>query len=168
MMKQSKKTVIKKKRGEGNRNAAGNPGGGRSTLYRPEYDEQVKRLALLGLSDEEMAEFFEISASALYAWRKEFPSFNEALRAGKIEADGKVARALYKRALGYRYNETTLEAGKLTKVVTKHIPGDVGAQTLWLKNRQRDKWRATDINLSDLTDDQLDRLLNLLQNGAQP
>ena len=34
--------------------------GGRPSLYRDEYVTQVRRLALLGLTDEEMASFFEV------------------------------------------------------------------------------------------------------------
>lgn len=159
------KNENKSKRGapKGNRNSAGNKGGGRPTSYKTEYDQQAFRLSLLGLSDAELADFFEISVSTLNAWKKEYLSFSDALRRGKTEADGKVARALYKRALGFEYTETTREAGKLIKTVTKIVVPDVGAVTLWLKNRQRDKWRDREIDLSDLSDEQLDRLLDRLK-----
>lgn len=58
--------------------------------------------------------------------------------------------ALYKRAIGYSYEETTWEFGikedgkfglVLTKVVVKEIAGDVTAQIYWLKNRKRDTWK---------------------------
>ena len=59
--------------------------------------------------------------------------------------------ALYKRAVGYTYNEVTRESVKdqatgedslqVTKVVTKQVAPDTTAQIFWLKNRRPDRWR---------------------------
>ena len=65
----------------------------------------------------------------------------QALKKGKDWADVQVENALFKRATGHDYEEMTWEDGKLTKVVKKHIAGDVTAQIFWLKNRRPDLWR---------------------------
>lgn len=59
--------------------------------------------------------------------------------------DREVENALFKRAMGYEYDEITeeYEMGFLTKkkVVRKHVPPDTGAQVFWLKNRKSDVWK---------------------------
>ncbi|KRN61631.1 hypothetical protein [Carnobacterium maltaromaticum] len=70
----------------------------------------------------------------------------ESLKKGKEIADYQVEDALYKRAIGYEYEEETrqlTESGAFTttKIVTKHVSPDTGAIALWLKNRKRDSWQ---------------------------
>ena len=90
-------------------------------------------------------------------WRREYPEFGEAVQAGKDEYDTeRVEKAFKKRALGYRYMETTREPlilGKgnertivdeklqITKQVSKHVSPDTAACFIWLKNRNRDRWK---------------------------
>lgn len=81
------------------------PKPGRPTLYREEYAEQAHRLALLGLTDAEMAQFFEVSAATLYRWKNEHPQFCESISRGKLPADANVALALYQRACGCSHPE---------------------------------------------------------------
>ena len=52
-----------------------------------------------------------------------------------------VENALFRRAIGYEYDEVTYECGVETKRVRKHVVGDVTAQIYWLKNRRPDLWR---------------------------
>lgn len=122
------------------------PGPGRDSLYDPSMNDQARKLALLGLTDEEMAEFFGISKPTFYAWQQENPAFFYSVNEGKIVADANVADSFYKRATGehveiekaYR-NKTTgdVEIVKLKSF----IPGDAGAALNWLKNRRSEKWR---------------------------
>lgn len=153
-----------------NKNAVGNDGG-RPTKYKPEYAEQAFRLCLLGLTDEELAKYFEVDPSTVSNWKNDHVEFLEAVIGGREKADGKVAEGLYKRACGYEFDEVTFERIVLDdtpveelkdqenddvkkdaykkKVVTKHLPPDPGAAMNWLKNRQKTKWRdSTDVNVS--------------------
>ena len=119
---------------------------GRPTSFRPEFTEQAFRLALLGAVDEDMAEFFGVSIPTFYAWKKNHPEFLKALTRGKVEADATVAHSLYHRANGYSHNAVKIfmPAGAKEPVYapyTEHFPPDTAAATLWLKNRQPDKWR---------------------------
>jgi hypothetical protein len=156
--------------------------GGRPTKYKPEFSRLAYQMALLGATDIQMAEAFDISESTIYEWKK-IRRFSEALRKGKIEADSKVAQALYKRALGFTYNETTFEKidGKANlqittaneivtvdaykkKVVTKYLPPDTGAAMSWLKNRQKELWRDKQvIEFEKMSDEDLDKIIEGLK-----
>lgn len=122
------------------------PGPGRDSLYDPAMNDQARKLALLGLTDEEVAEFFGIHVATIYRWKNEYPAFCEALNAGKVAADANVAESLYKRATGefieFQKAYKNRETGAVEVVTLKQwTPGDPGAAKLWLTNRQPTKWR---------------------------
>lgn len=104
-----------------------------------------------GLTDEQIAANMGIATSTLYEWKKQHSEISEVLKKGKEVVDRQVENALLKRALGYRYKETTRELitdkqtglSKLvvTKVVEKEVIPDTTAQIFWLKNRKPEEWR---------------------------
>jgi hypothetical protein len=100
----------------------------------------------LGLTDKEMAGFFEISESTFNLWKQKHPMFSESIWRGKAVADSKVAESLYRRAIGYSHNENRIFQFKGEPVVVpyiKHYPPDTQAAALWLRNRQPKTWRDT-------------------------
>lgn len=129
---------------------------GRPTLYRDEYVEQVRRLALLGLTNDEMAKFFGVGPSTFDRWMATHDEFRCAINESKLLADGDVALSLYKRALGYSHPDVHISnfQGMITVTdIVKHYPPDTGAAFIWLKNRQPHKWKdkvevKEDINLN--------------------
>jgi hypothetical protein len=132
---------------------------GRPSLYKGEQtDNQIHRLALLGLKDRELADIIGVSEETFNLWKLDHPSMLQSLNNGKAEADGKVAFSLYQRALGYDHPEDDIrifkdkETGKLDTIITpivKHYPPDVTACIFWLKNRQRETWR--DVHKTEVT-----------------
>jgi len=117
---------------------------GRPSKYQPDYPQQARRLTLLGLTDEEMATFFEVDVRTIYNWDNEHPEFFQARARGKAHADGRVAEKLYHRALGYNHPEvhiTAFQGEVIITPITKHYPPDTQAASWWLKNRQPTKWR---------------------------
>jgi len=120
-------------------------GQGRPTKWRPEYDEQVYKLCLLGATNKEIADFFKVEVSTIHYWLTHEPSFSSSVTRGREVADSNVAKSLYQRAIGYTHKEmiTASYQGQITdtKEVIKHYPPDTPAATLWLKNRQPQKWR---------------------------
>lgn len=130
----------------GNQYALGNCGGA-PTEYSLKCAEQAYKMCLLGATDKEMANIFNIAESTFYLWISKHLEFSEALMRGKTMADANVAKSLYHRALGYEHKETITATfqGKITDTmeVIKHYPPDTPAATLWLKNRQPAKWRDT-------------------------
>lgn len=130
-------------------NSENSNSGGRPTKYKEEFVDKVYKLALLGATDKEMADIFDIVESTFNEWKLKYPKFSESLKKGKIEADANVSERLYKRALGYQYKEITKqyegngENRKLIKdsVTTKTLAPDPTAQIFWLKNRRKNEWR---------------------------
>lgn len=128
------------------------PGPGRDSAYSPEMNDMARKLALLGLTDEEMATFFGVHVSTYYRWKADNPAFHEAVNAGKIIADANVAESLYKRATGehVQIEKIVKKDGvhEVIKVMT-YIPGEAGAAMNWLKNRRRQDWQdKVDVNHS--------------------
>src|SRR6266568_2738045 len=119
---------------------------GQPTRYEPAFCPRARRLALLGLTDTEIADLFGISPDTLYEWRRRHLEFSDSLDAGKIEADSRVAEGLYNRARGMsmpavKIFQGTPEGGPVIVPHREHLPPDVGAAKLWLRNRQPEKWR---------------------------
>lgn len=119
---------------------------GRPTKYKPEYNEQARKLCLLGATDEELADFFEVHVDSIYEWKKTHPEFADALKLGKRIADANVAEKLYKRATGYSHEAVKIFADPKTGAemvvpYTEHYPPDTTACIFWLKNRDKERWR---------------------------
>lgn len=94
-----------------------------------------------GLTDEQIAHNMGVSVATLSNYKNKYLEILEALKKGKEVVDIEVENALLKRALGYRYDEITIEDGEETKRVTKEVQPDTTAQIFWLKNRRPDLWR---------------------------
>lgn len=117
---------------------------GRPVEYDPQYAISVLDLALLGLTNEEMATVFHITPETFKSWCDKHPKFLRAIAEGRHEADGRVAKSLFKRALGYSHDDEHISVydGVVTRTkITKHFPPDTNAASLWLRNRQPRRWR---------------------------
>lgn len=130
---------------------------GRPLLYNKAYHcKLVYRLALLNLSNPEMCIPLDISLNVFNDWIRYHEEFKKALLAGREQADAKVARALFRRAVGWGTLEEEVVSRKIkdnngnerleTKTIPKRkrYPPDVAAIALWLRNRHPDKWHITD------------------------
>jgi hypothetical protein len=118
--------------------------GGRPTSFKAEYIELAYKFCLLGATDEQLAEFFNVAKSTINLWKQKQPKFLDALKRGKVVADANIAHSLYRRGIGYSCQETHASnyKGTITLTeITKHYPPDTTACIIWLKNRQPDKWR---------------------------
>ncbi|MFZ5783986.1 MAG: helix-turn-helix domain-containing protein [Pseudomonadota bacterium] len=121
--------------------------GGRPSKFDDRYIGEAYGLALLGATDKEIAQFWQVSEATLNTWKQQHPEFLESLTRGKVQADTEVSRRLFQRAIGYsneRAVKIFMPAGAKEPVYapyTEHYPPDVTAAIFWLKNRQRTKWR---------------------------
>lgn len=128
--------------------------GGRPSKYEthvlPRMIE-IEGWARDGLTDEQIARNIGVALSTFMTYKNKYPELSEALKRNKAVADREVENALFKRAVGYTYEEVTKElkhdtsTGEcklvVTKVVTKEVQPDVTAQIFWLKNRKPKEWR---------------------------
>jgi len=117
----------------------------------PESLILIEGWARNGLTEEQIAHNMGINVKTLWEWKTKFGPISNALKSGKEVADLAVENALYNRAVGYEYEETTeelrfnRETGQKEMVVTKRVkkmvPPDTVAQIFWLKNRKPGEWR---------------------------
>ena len=122
-------------------NSQDEPNGvGRPTKYKEAFNEQVFEMSLLGLTDTQMATIIGINQDTFNEWKKVYPIFSESLMRGKEDADGKVAKAMYKRALGLTIIEEALTKDGQIVQLRKELPPDTPAAKHWLANRQRKLW----------------------------
>jgi hypothetical protein len=129
---------------------------GRPTAYREEFSEQARKLCMLGATDAEMADFFEVNESTINNWKVSRPEFFHSMKEGKSIADATVAESLYKRAIGYSHPDVHIanyQGETVITEITKHYPPDTAAAFIWLKNRRPREWRdkieiKEDVNLN--------------------
>lgn len=122
--------------------------------------EKTYELCLLGCTDKILAKFFDVAGCTIDYWKQQYPAFAEALSRGRMEADARVALALYQRAIGYSHPDTVIltqrvdiydEDGNKIETRTeplivptiKHYPPDTYAAHKWLTIRQRELWSET-------------------------
>lgn len=117
---------------------------GRPSSYRAEFAKQAYSLCLLGATDADLARAFDVSEQTVNAWKSAHPDFLESLKAGKEQADAKVAQSLFRRATGYSHRAVKIfcNAGVVTEApYIERYPPDTTAAIFWLKNRRPDQWR---------------------------
>lgn len=120
--------------------------GGRPTKYSPAHPKNVYHLALLGATDKDIAFGLGVSESTINNWKLQHPDFELQLSRGKMEADAKVAHALYRRALGYSHRAVKIFCNSKTSEITQvpyieRYPPDPTSIIFWLKNRRPDLFR---------------------------
>jgi len=145
-MDESGNSFERKKRGAplGNRRGLGNRGGGRKTVYSPRLAVVARKCCERGMTDIEVADMLGIGLATLYRWKLEHPGFSRVFKLGKAEADDRVERSLYSRAIGYDYvaeKPAMTRHGQKTMRYRAHIPPDTAAAVWYLKNRRPDRWR---------------------------
>jgi hypothetical protein len=140
-----------------------------------ELNPLIKRLAELGLGESEIVYSLGLTKSKFEELKKE-KGIRDALEKGAKDRAHKVEEALYRRAVGFEYEEVLStqaestkpsvssrsrkssteipvtgglksEAKSTLKTVSKTVIPDVTACIFWLKNRLPDKWKEPkDIN----------------------
>lgn len=126
--------------------------GGRPSSYNEKYARLAYELAKLGATEKEIASILGIDQRTLTRWKKGFEEFCLAICNGKNDGNLTVKRSLYKKAIGYKFTETTKQKGimenesgemvpaTIIRTVTKHVPPDVNACLSILRNRKKKEW----------------------------
>ena len=125
------------------RNNAGQLLAERNRIFLPDHLNQVRAIAMRGITEKQMCEMFDIHPRQMGLWKAQYPAFKDALEQGYTDADAAVLGALYQSAVGYTHDEEKIFQwdGEVIRADTiKHYKPDVNAIKLWLTNRQRDHW----------------------------
>lgn len=142
--------------------------------YLPSYAKQAEKLCLLGATDKELGDFFEIGEATINRWKHDFPEFGKALKRGKSIADANVAERLYQRALGFEHDSEeihVIDKNVVRVKVRKIYPPDTTACIFWLKNRKYDTWRdrfnqdltSQGKSIQPMSDKQIDKIIGSLR-----
>ncbi len=139
--------------------------GGRPSPYKTEFDEQARKLCLLGYTDQQLADFFEVNVSSINRWKQSKKGFRQALKAGKDIADCEVVDSLYNRATGnIKITEQKLDKHGDIHDCERELAPCPTSIIFWLKNRQSDKWRdkptdkGSDVDLAEALNNLADSL----------
>ena len=140
----------------------------RPTKFKAEFVGQAAKLAALGATDREIADFFEVDERTINRWKAENDEFCQSLKVGKASSDDRVEQSLYRRAVGYSYvgQKAFHYQGQITKAdVVEHVAPDVTACIFWLKNRRPEQWRdKPDGPGGDHLADAINRLIDQMPN----
>jgi len=111
---------------------------------------RIKMWCQSGVIQKDICKNLGISHQALAVYKRAHPELREMLKLGKEDAVAKVVDALYKRAVGYEYEEERtvgtkakgkpLVIGRIEKI-KKQVAPDVMAQMFYLQNRCSLDWR---------------------------
>jgi len=104
---------------------------GKQPRYLVQFNEVAEKMCMLGYTDKELADLFEVSEKSINNWKIKYPAFASSLKKGKSLVDGDVVNQLFLNAT---------EGNNVT------------AQIFWLKNRRYQQWRDKhefDIEASD-------------------
>jgi hypothetical protein len=133
--------------------------GGRPSKYKTVFGVQAYRICLLGATDKDLAEFFDVNVDTIHEWKKKYKGFSDSLKRAKKEADALVAERLFARATGYSHPDIDIKVvkGRIRKTkLIKYYPPDTTAAIFWLKNRDKENWRDKqhlEIDLDNISED---------------
>ena len=106
---------------------------------------EIKEWAEEGLIEAEMCKRLGVSRSQFQVYKKDFSDLSDSLKEGKQIADYRVEQSLFKRAMGYEYEESKVvwigENKRRIEKTIKQVVSDVTAIIFWLKNRKPKDWK---------------------------
>lgn len=111
------------------------------------YLKQIAEWKKSGATDEEIAVALDIAVSTFSDYKNKYSELSDALRAGKKAVVLNVKAALYKKAIGFEYEEMrgVKKDGKIvsTEVFKRYSPPDTTAAAMLLRNYD-EEWRDKD------------------------
>ena len=157
---------------------------GLNSMVRPKVEDWLceKGIAKLqdwasrGLSNEQIADNMGIVTSTFYRWVSEHKELKDAIKTTKDICDLQVENALFRRAVGYSYDEEVTEKINQDgqeiivsrKTTRKTIPPDTAALIFWLKNRKPEEWKDKQIVDASIADENIKTMqdyMESLKNG---
>lgn len=122
---------------------------GTGGITLPDKLALVRRLALDGYTDAQLARISGVSEDTLKYWRAVHPEFDRAIESGRTAADADVVASLYQLATGYDYEEEQV-GGKDASIrkVKRHQPPQMSAIKFWLQNRRPNQFKPDSFSVT--------------------
>ena len=128
------------------------------TYVKPLLPE-ITKWASSGATLEEMAKACGVAVSTFCDYQKKYPELSEALRTGRQTVVLEIKAALYKKAIGFEYEEKRgiQKDGKTVsvEVYKRYSPPDVTAAAMMLRNLDKD-WLDKDQTQTDVKKSELE------------
>ena len=131
----------------------------------------IEGWARQGLTDEQIAKNMADGLSTLKDWKNKYPAILDALKKGKAPVDFEVENALYKRAVGFEYEEIETVEEEVDGVFKTRVKRtqktalpDTSAIIFWLKNRKPEHWRKMNPVIENKLKAETEKLLKEAQN----
>lgn len=115
--------------------------------YKPSEEEYkiVEQMAMAGWDYERIAEALRLKKSELMGMVAKDVKLDTVIRSGRDFSIGRAVESLYKKAMGYDYEELHYKKDGndmvLEKKVVKHMPPDTFALNSYLNNRDPANWK---------------------------
>lgn len=121
------------------------------------YLDRIPKWRRNGMTEAQIAKKLGIAMSSFSLYKLKHSEFSETLKNSKEELIENLEDSLFRRAMGYSYEETKIEKEsdgrtKITKT-TKELPPDVGALIFALKNLVPGKWKNDDRFIIEKSDE---------------
>jgi hypothetical protein len=116
---------------------------------------------LLGATNEDLADLFEVSLATVGNWLRRYPAFKKAVQGGRDVADAEVAHSLHRQTLGFTHPDVKILVieGEAQKIpYDRYFPPDRQAAIHWLRNRRRKQWREVIEHEHTISDEKLREL----------
>jgi len=113
-------------------------------------EEAISAACRNGATVNDLVKIIGCGKTAFHRIKNNYVEFSELLKISRDEADLIIENALFKRARGFEYDESTEEVRQggangdiiSVKKTKKVVPPDVTAAMAWLRNRKRVEWNA--------------------------
>lgn len=113
------------------------------------YLDRIPKWRNQGMTEQQIWDKLKVGTSTAERYKQDYWELREALKNGKEQLIENLEESLFKKAMGYGYEETKTvrekdENGKdktRIEVTKKHLPPDTGALAFSLKNLAPEKWR---------------------------
>ena len=133
---------------------------------KSKYDEYVKPFlkqitdwARSGATEKEIADALGVALSTFSDYKNKYSELSDALRAGRKAVVLNVKAALYRKAIGFEYEEMRgiKKDGKVvsTEIFKRYAPPDTTAAAMILRNYE-DEWRDKDSAQTDFKRQELE------------
>jgi len=126
---------------------------GRPLKYHDNFPEIARRLLSYGFTDKQVYETLGVTEQCGIQWRKKYPEFQKVFEEHHENIILQVENSLFKKALGYEYDEKYYEPiydkktgknthkMKLSRVIKKHVPPSDSAIQFALSNIYSEKYQ---------------------------